>query len=479
VRGGPPLEVWHTEELTAEFTAGRADEVRTLQDYRRLEDELFAQLNEQVYARTETGPAHALARYSAGSAADPRRRKPDWNRTFELPAEAPLGGVLLLHGMSDGPYSLRALGEALNERGYWVLGLRLPGHGTAPSGLRTIRWEDMAAAARLGMAHLASRVGPAGLHIVGYSTGAPLAVDFALEAMEGNASPEPASLVLISPAIGITPAAALTKWLGRLAVLPGLEKLAWTSILPEFDPYKYNSFTANAGEQVHRLTGSTAAAVKARSAAGPIEGLPPTLVFLSAVDATVSVDPVIDSLLAHLAARRHELVLFDINRSRVQSTVLVSDPGPLTARLLAEDTLPFALTVITNASDESADVVSRHKASLSADVETRPLDLAWPRGVISLSHVALPFPPDDPLYGRHPPKNRDVLFLGQIAVQGERGLLRFPADWLLRLRHNPFYDFLESRTVEWMGLHPIPVESPEAGSSASRGPQGGSAPGSG
>jgi alpha-beta hydrolase superfamily lysophospholipase len=458
MRSGPALQVWHTENLTTEFTAERADEVRTLDDYLRLEAALFAQLDEQVYTRTETGPAQALVRYSAGSVADPRRRKPDWNRSFELRADTPAGAVLLLHGMSDGPYSLRALGEALNERGHWVLGLRLPGHGTAPSGLATVRWEDMAAAVRLGMTHLASRVEPESIHIVGYSTGAPLALDFALDALEGNASPAPASLVLISPAIGITPAAALTKWLGRLAVLPGLEKLAWTSILPEFDPYKYNSFTANAGEQVRRLTRSVASAVEARAAAGAIEDFPPTLVFLSAVDATVSVDAVIDNLLEHLAPHRHELVLFDINRSRVKSTVLISDPGPLTARLMADDALPFGLTLIANEDDESAAIVSRCKAPLSAQVSTESLNLVWPRGVISLSHVALPFPPDDPLYGRRPPGNEELLFLGEMAIQGERGLLRFSSDWLLRLRHNPFYDVLESRTLDWVDDGPRPPE---------------------
>ena len=58
--------------------------------------------------------------------------------------------------------------------------------------------------------------------------------------------------------------------------------------------------------------------------------------------------------------------------------------------------------------------------------------------MISLSHVALPFPPDDPLYGQRPPDNEDVLFLGQMAIQGERGLLKLSSDWLLRLRHDPF-----------------------------------------
>ena len=451
VNTGPELQLWHTEELAAEFTAERADAVRTFDDYKQLEEELAAQLDEQIYARTPTGPAFALARYSAGSAADPRGREPNWNRSFELPADTPAGGVLLLHGMSDGPYSLRALGQALNRRNYWVVGLRMPGHGTVPSGLKTIRWEDMAAAVRLGMTHLASKVGQESIHIMGYSTGAPLALDYALDVLEGNASPRPASLVLISPAIGISPAAALASWKRRLANLPGLEKLAWTQIVPEFDPFRYNSFTTNAGDQVHRLTRLVAGRVEARSASSPIEDFPPTLVVLSTVDATVSTDAVIDNLLEHLAPDRHELVLFDINRSRVKTTLLVSDPGPLTDRLLAAETLPFHLTLITNEHADSSGVISRRKAPMSAEASTESLDLAWPRGVISLSHVALPFPPDDPLYGRRRPGNEDMLHLGQIDFQGERGLLKFSADVLLRLRHNPFYDFLETRVLRWVG----------------------------
>jgi hypothetical protein len=157
VRSGPPLELWHTTELTEEFTVERADGVRTFDDYRRLEAKLFAEMNQEIYARTQTGPGFELARYSAGSAGDLRGRNPDWNQSFELTAKTPVGGVLLLHGMSDSPYSLRALGKALNQRNYWVIGLRLPGHGTIPSGLKTVSWEDMALAVRLHMEDLASK----------------------------------------------------------------------------------------------------------------------------------------------------------------------------------------------------------------------------------------------------------------------------------------------------------------------------------
>ena len=448
---GPALQPWHTEKLDAEFTAEKADEIKSFDDYQRLEDKLFAQLEEQVYASTETGPGYALVRYSTGSAADPQQRQPNWNRSFELNADRPAGGVLLLHGMSDSPYSLRALGEALNQRGFQVLGLRLPGHGTAPSGLASVSWQDMDAAVRLGMEHLSARVGVKPIHVIGYSTGAPLALNFALDAEQGSAAPMPASLVLISPAIGVSPAAALATWKRRLSIMPGLGGLAWLQVQPEFDPYKYNSFATNAGEQVHRLTRSVARRIAARGESGSAGMMPPILILKSAVDATVSTNAVVERLLRHLAPNRNKLILFDINRFAMKSTLLVSDPGPLTARVMDDETLPFAVTLVTNENPESATVMARHKAPFSAEVSsTEPLTLAWPRGVISLSHVALPFPPDDPLYGQRPAGNDDVLFLGEMAIQGERGLLKIPADWLLRLRYNPFYDYLEQQVLDWV-----------------------------
>ena len=449
VRGGPPLEVWHTARLKEEFTADR-DDVRTLDDYRRLEDRLYAELDEKVFAHTATGPAYALARYSAGSRADPRSREPDWNRTLELPSESPIGGALLLHGMTDAPYSLRALGERLSARGYWVVSLRLPGHGTAPSGMTTVTWEDMAAAVRLAIEHLEARVPGEGIHVFGYSTGAALAINHVLDTLDGSSGPMPKSLVLVSPAIGVTSAAALAEWKCRLAALPGLEKLAWTRVVPEFDPYKYNSFAANAGYQVHRLTRSVARRLETRAGSGPVAGFPPTLVFLSSADATVTVEAVLDNLLDHLAPEGHELFMFDVNRHQLRDAVLVYDAGPLTTRLLASDRLPYRLQLLTNADDGSEMLVRRDKAAMSAEAKIEPVVLTWPEGVISLSHVAVPIPPDDPLYGHRPPDDESVLHLGNMGFRGEHGLLTFPASWLMRLRYNPFYELLDGRVLEWL-----------------------------
>lgn len=450
--GGSSLEDWHTASLSEEFTVEKLDEIQSFEEYRSLEDRLFQQLDEEVYAQTATGPEFALVRYSSGSAADPRGRIPDWNRSVELDVAEPRGGVLLLHGMSDSPYSVRALAEKLHGEGFQVLALRLPGHGTAPAGLTRARAEDMSAAVRLAMQHLGEKPGDKPIHIVGYSTGAALAINYALDAAEGKAEVVPTSLVLISPAIGVSPAAALAKWKRRLSLLPGLGNMAWLQIEPEFDPYKYNSFATNAAEQVYRLTRMVSRRVAAWDGENPPQLLPPTLVLKSTVDATVSNDAVIDNLLGKLSPQRHALVLFDINRTAQASILLVSDPGPHTRRLMEDATLPFRLTLVSNSTAESREVNARHKSPFSAEVSlVDALELAWPSRVISLSHVALPFAPDDPLYGRYPPDETGTLFLGQMAIQGERGLLKVSSDWLLRMRYNPFYDYLEERVVDWVG----------------------------
>ncbi len=450
--GGAPLKPWHTEKLDEEFTADKTDEVKTFDDYLQLEDRLFKQLDEKVYAQSPTGPDYKLDRYSPGSAADPRKKNPNWNRSFELSTDKPQGAVLLLHGMSDSPYSLHTLGKTLNQNNYWVVGLRMPGHGTAPSGLRYITRHDMAAAVRLAMTHLGNKVKNQPVHIIGYSNGATLALEYTLDALEGKNAPVPASLVLISPAIGIHPAAAMAGFKNALASLPGLDGLAFLQVHPEFDPYKYNSFATNASTVVHQLTRSVASRIRERAGTNPEVVLPPVLVFKSTVDATVTTQAVVDNLLIHLHPHRHEMVLFDINRfATVKSRLLINDPAPLTDRVMNDNTLPFTVALITNKNSKTTQVVSKRKQPFSSyPSNNRPLNLVWPAGVVSQSHVSVPFSPDDPLYGQRSPDNEDFLFLGQMAIQGERGLLQIPIDWILRLRHNPFYDYLERQTLEWV-----------------------------
>ena len=447
--GGPELPPSHAVLLENDYALSRSAEIETFDDYLQMEGELFQELEERIVSAGPTGSEHALQRYSRGSLSDPSAWQPNWNRSFELPAQNPRGAVLLLHGMTDSPYSLRAMGEKLQREQFHVVGLRLPGHGTAPSGMLDVTWQDMSAATNLAMEHLAKKAGSVPIHIIGYSTGGALALDYVLQVEERDGGTLPRSLVLVSPAIGISPAAALAQVKRGLSMLPGLGGMAWLQVETEFDPYKYKSFSTNAAEQVHLLTHSVTQRIENRRSSG--RQLPPILIFKSTVDATVSTDAVVDRLLSKLAAGRHELVIFDINRFAVNTTLLVDDPAPFTRRLIEDNRLPFAVTLLTNSAPETRSVtIYRKRAFESGASSEEALDSEWPTGIFSLSHVALPFPIDDPLYGRYPPENPGQLFLGRQALQGERGVLRIPDNSLLRLRHNPFYDYLEARTLNWL-----------------------------
>jgi hypothetical protein len=272
--------------------------------------------------------------------------------------------------------------------------------------------------------------------------------------MEGRVAPLPASLILISPAIGVSSAAALAGPKRNLSALPGLGGLAWLVVEPEFDPYKYNSFATNAGQQVHRLTRAVTQRLTSRARSGGLTGFPPTLVFKSNADSTVTNQAVVERLLRLFEANRHELVLFDVNRLAASSVLKVYDPGALTAQVVGDASLPFTVTLVTNENPDSLAVEARRQPPFSAEyVASEPLGMSWPPTVLSLSHVALPFPPDDPLYGQRPPDDAQTIFLGQLAIQGERGMFAVSSDWLLRLRHNPFYAFLESRALDWAKHH--------------------------
>jgi hypothetical protein len=69
--------------------------------------------------------------------------------------------------------------------------------------------------------------------------------------------------------------------------------------------------------------------------------------------------------------------------------------------------------------------------------------------VFSLSHVAIPFPPQDGLYGAEPDPADDFgVRLGAIALRGERGVLAIGLESLLRVSSNPFFPYLLERVTE-------------------------------
>ena len=345
------LDVWHTVDLDQEYTED--SDVSSFAEYLELEDRLFRQLDELVYNKTGPVGNDLINRYKRGSLSDPERWPRNWNRSFEMTVDDPKASVLLLHGLSDSPYSLRRLAERLHASGAHTLGLRVPGHGTAPSGLVKVRWQDMAAAVRLAVRHLAGQNADRPIHIVGYSNGAALAVEYTLSTLDDPTLPRVDSLVLLSPEIGITSAAALAIWQARLGSLLGMDKLAWNDILPEYDPYKYGSFAVNAGDLPYRLTVEIQRRIDLLQESGKIDAMPPVLAFSSVVDSTVLAPALVSNLFNRLPTGGHELVLFDINAQAKIEPLLNWSPDEMLDVLESTVNPTFELKLVTKTTRDS------------------------------------------------------------------------------------------------------------------------------
>ena len=131
----------------------------TLTDYLAREDEVFSEVARDVSGRFGSRDASVPNRYVAASVSSPTRQAFDGNRTFErVPAQI-RGGALLVHGLTDAPYSLHAVADLFASQGLYALSLRMPGHGTVPAALTSATWEDWMAAVRVGMRHVRQRAG--------------------------------------------------------------------------------------------------------------------------------------------------------------------------------------------------------------------------------------------------------------------------------------------------------------------------------
>ena len=133
--------------------------------------------------------------------------------------------------------------------------------------------------------------------------------------------------------------------------------------------------------------------------------------------------------------------------------VLANDPRPMVEGLLAQGDITFTLSHLTNATPDIPEVVVRRRAPGLQEIREEATGLSWPSGIFSLSHVALPFPASDLLYGDGTTRNSPGIELGILALRGERGALRISAVDMLRLRWNPFYSYLEKRVLEFVKLY--------------------------
>jgi alpha-beta hydrolase superfamily lysophospholipase len=452
------LASWHTW-APAEPDAREIDALDWTA-WRRAEDALFAAVAAHMRKALEPQQRVPANRYFEGSPVNPRRFSRDWNRSYVMvPDGQPVGAVVLLHGLTDAPYSLRHIARFYVDHRYVAVGIRMPAHGTVPGALMSAHWEDWLAATRLAVREADRLAGGRPLEIVGYSNGAAVALKYALDALAEPELPQAQRLVLISPMLGLGHFARYAGIAGWPAVLHGFAKAAWIDILPEFNPFKYNSFPINGARQSYALTQTVARGFAERAEQGKLAGFPPVIAFQSVVDATVNTAGTFSGLFAHLPANGSEIVLFDVNRaSRLQS--LLKDAALTTV----DDLLPagpqsYRVTIIGNAPGQPAVTETTVEPGAAATHE-RGLGIDYPLDLFSLSHVALPFPHTDSLYGSNPRGEDFGLNLGAQPLRGERGVLIEGADPYWRATFNPFFSYMIERITESLAARE-PIPDPE------------------
>ena len=467
----PPLQPWHTELLHKEFSAARHAGL-DFEAYRKLESELFDELNAKTEAWARDGTQASCARGASAAvtttecadAADEALVNSRFNKTGWLHRLAdgralqprlsgcspsqPLGQALLLHGLTDSPYSVCApWRNALHGQG-------LRGDGAAAARPRHLAVDDDARSARATgrrrCALAAARRGGAGAGRASPSTSAAirraatLAMQYALDALQDASLRRPDRVLLVSPAIELTRVASLTELIDVFDVLPlpVLDKVHWQAMAPEFDPVQVQLLSgerrapdqprdARVGALVgRRRARRTAGATAAGGEPGNRWSIPPSAPMAWPTGCTPG-----------CKAPSIDWCMFDINRlpelrgvARPAARALIDRLASGTARLYrsTSSAMPTPRT-------SRVGVLAAGAGRWPQDMRARRWTgrRAWCRWAMS----ALPFPGGRPGVRLHV-RAADATAspsIGSWLLRGENGAITIALGSLTRLRSNPFW----------------------------------------
>ena len=163
---------------------------------------------------------------------------------FELTQENNQKAILLIHGLTDSPYLFHDLAYFFYQQGFNVRTLLLPGHGTAPSDLIDVDYEDWQQAADYAINRTLADYEQ--VYLGGFSTGGALIFNHLMQ--QEYVSEKIKGLLMWSPA---SKAKSDIAWLARyIDYVPFMD---WVDKDADIDFAKYESFPFNAGAQVHGL----------------------------------------------------------------------------------------------------------------------------------------------------------------------------------------------------------------------------------
>lgn len=247
-------------------------------------------------------------------------------------------GILLIHGLSDSPYFVQPIARSLQQQGFLVRSILLPGHGTVPGDLLNVRYQEWIRATEYGVVQLRQQVEK--LYLGGFSAGGALCIHEALknEEVEG--------LILFAPAVGIR---------SRRAPMAGFMShfMDWLGNRGDDRDYaKYESFAINAGAQIYGLTRE----IETFFASGKRLSMP-VFAVVSDADISVDTDKVLYIFDTYMMSSKNVLLLYGKKDPEMRG-------GSAGKVIFRESFLP----------------------------QERILDFA---------HISLLIPPDDPHYGKN------------------------------------------------------------------------------
>jgi carboxylesterase len=105
-------------------------------------------------------------------------------------------GVLLVHGFTGSPASMRPWGEFLHSKGYTVRVPLLPGHGTQPEDLNKVKWQEWPAKVQFELSELRKTCDV--IFLVGLSMGGGTVLNVA-----ASINDDLAGLILVNPMIHV------------------------------------------------------------------------------------------------------------------------------------------------------------------------------------------------------------------------------------------------------------------------------------